>query len=941
MQNFRRMYWRRISQSLLFVTLGLCLLDRTAPRASAHFADDDDDNPSTLLPTGKRITPLASPRSRVQLLNPGLPEHPNFIAGQAMSTVTSPDQRTLLLLTSGFNRINAINGKPIPSESEEYVFVYDISAGFPRQTEVVKVPNTFAGIAFSSDGTHFYVSGGKDDNLHTYNHASGHWQEEGDPIKLGHKSGLGFHVATGDPLASGGVAVSPDGKTAIIANIYNDSLTFVDLPSRSVRSELDLRPGKNNPKDIGVAGGEYPFWVSVTDNSTVFASSLRDREIVKIDFTAAPAITARIKVPGNPNKMLANRSATRLYVTQDNSDMVSVIDTASNHVLENIVTTAPAWLLAHPNRYTGSQPNSLALSPDEKTLYVTNGGSNCVSLIRLASHSEVIGLLPTGWFPNAVSVSGDNRYLYIANAKSVPGPNGDRGLRKKKEGHLQAGPALVGQAQNEYILQLEKGSLLTIPIPDASTLRHMTRVVAANNNLTAKADPHDQQVMAELHQRIKHVIYIIKENRTYDQILGDLGRGNGDPKLAQFGEAITPNYHAIARQFVDLDNFFNSGEVSGNGWPWSTSGRESDYGQKAVTLNYAERGTNYEYEGVNRDINVGLATLDERKAANPKTPDDPDLLPGASNVAAPDGPARTPAERGYIWAAVLRRRLTFREYGCMSDMMLGAPREPHAFEKKIIMSRPSNPELYRFGDPYFPGFDPGYPDFFREAEWEREFDLYVANKNLPSFEIVQLPVDHMGDFDTAIAKVNTPEAQQADNDYGTARLIDHVAHSPYKDSTLIFIVEDDSQDGPDHVDAHRSTAYIVGPYVKHAAVVSTYYTTVSIIRTIEDVLGLDHLNLNTATAAPMSAVFDLSQKEWTFDAKPSSVLLKTELPLSPPARAAALLQPDIRIKHDSAYWTAKTAGFDFSSEDRIDSDKFNRILWEGTMASPYPERRDK
>jgi DNA-binding beta-propeller fold protein YncE len=274
----------------------------------------------------------------------------------------------------------------------------------------------------------------------------------------------------------------------------------------------------------------------------------------------------------------------------------------------------------------------------------------------------------------------------------------------------------------------------------------------------------------------------------------------------------------------------------------------------------------------------------------------------------------------------------------MSDMMLGAPREPHAFEKKIVLSRPANPELYKFGDPYFPGFDPGYPDFFREAEWEREFDLYVANRNLPNFEIVQLPVDHMGDFDTAIAKVNTPETQQADNDYATARLIEHVAHSPYKDSTLIFIVEDDSQDGPDHVDAHRSTAYIVGPYVKHSAIVSTYYTTVSVIRTIEDVLGLDHLNLNTATAAPMTGVFDLSQKEWTFEAKPSSVLLKTDLPLSSAARAMAELLPKTNITHNSSYWAAQTQGFDFSAEDRIDADKFNRIIWQGIMAKPYPQR---
>ena len=268
----------------------------------------------------------------------------------------------------------------------------------------------------------------------------------------------------------------------------------------------------------------------------------------------------------------------------------------------------------------GSQPNDLALSHDERTLYVTDGGTNCVAVIALGhdgSKSEVRGLIPTGWFPNGLSLSTDNRVLYVANSKTVPGPNKERGLQVAN-GEARPGPSLVIQSQNEYILQLEKASLLTLPIPDQAGLDHLTRIVADNNALSAKADPRDVQVMAQLRERIKHVIYIIKENRTYDQVLGDLRRGNGDPSLAEFGEAITPNFHALARQFVDLDNFFNSGEVSGDGWPWSTSGRESDYGQKAVMLNYANRGTNYEYEGTNRDINVGLATLKERKAANPE-----------------------------------------------------------------------------------------------------------------------------------------------------------------------------------------------------------------------------------------------------------------------------------------------------------------------------------
>ncbi|MBV9155118.1 MAG: hypothetical protein JO097_02580 [Acidobacteriaceae bacterium] len=486
---------------------------------------------------------------------------------------------------------------------------------------------------------------------------------------------------------------------------------------------------------------------------------------------------------------------------------------------------------------------------------------------------------------------------------------------------------------------MEKAGFLTLPVPQGAELNRLTRIVAENNSLAAGTDPRDEMILRELRKRIKHVIYIIKENRTYDQVLGDLGRGNGDPALAEFGARITPNFHNIARHFVDLDNFYDSGEVSGDGWPWSTAGRESDFGQKAVPLHYANRGTNYEYEGLNRNINVGLATLAERKDANPKTPSDPDLLPGAINVAEPDGPRGAPRGKGYIWDAVLRAGLTFREYGCMSDTNLEAPREPYPFRAKIVVSRPSNPELYKYGDPYFRGFDPGYPDFYREAEWEREFDEYVNRNSLPAFEIVQLPVDHMGEFETAISGVNTPELQQADNDYGVARLVDRVAHSPYRDSTLIFSIEDDAQDGPDHMDAHRTTAYVIGAYVKHGAVVSTRYTTVNMLRTMEDVLGLEHLNLNTATARPMTDVFDLNQKEWTFHAVPSSALLKTQLPLPESARREAQTAAPTRLSHNARYWAARTRGFDFRGEDRVDAEAFNRIVWQGLMHTAYPTGR--
>ena len=564
--------------------------------------------------------------------------------------------------------------------------------------------------------------------------------------------------------------------------------------------------------------------------------------------------------------MILNRDQSRLYVAADNSDTVAVIDTRSNQIVEEIPTSAPDWLLKNVKGYTGSAPNDLALAHDEKTLYVTNGGSNSVAVVALSEKPRVIGLIPTGWSPNSVSLSADGRRLFIVNGKTIPGPNPGLHLKSQEE-ETKPGMGVLLSGQNQYIYQLEKAGFLTIPVPGKEELEHLTRIVGSNNDFAMVTNVKDEQMMSEMRKRIKHVIYIIKENRTYDQILGDLPRGNGDRSLTEFGEVITPNFHRIAMQFVDLDNFYNSGEVSGDGWPWSTAGRESDFGVKANAVNYGGRGLQYEFEGTNRDINIGVPTLKERKELNPQTPDDPDLLPVTANVAEPDGPAGSDPGKGYIWDAVLRAGLSFREYGAMSDVAAYAPREPYPFKAKIKMQRPSNPELYKFGDHYYRGFDPGYPDFYREAEWEREFAQYVAEGNLPSFELVQLCTDHMGNFDTAISEVNTPERQQADNDYAVARLVEAVAKSRYAADTLVFIIEDDSQDGPDHVDAHRTTAYVVGPYVKQGAVVSTYYTTVSMIRTMEDLLGLEHLNLNTATTRPMTEIFDLSRREWTFEAK--------------------------------------------------------------------------
>ena len=598
-------------RSWIFAVIGLCLLLGIGVWVSHErmvLAVKTDDGKEHLLPTGKRITPLATRGAYLETLNPELREFPNYLAGQAMSTALDPAGKTLLILTSGFNRIKNDENKNIEEASNEYVFVYDVSGKTPRKKQVLRVPNTFAGLAFEPDGKRFFVSGGVDDNLHVFvKDAPGVWKEEGGAVSLGHaQGGLGL-VRKKDNLACAGVAVTGDGKYAAVANLYNDSLSIVDLGKRAVAFEVELRPGKADPSKAGVAGGEYPFWVTAKGDDTFFVSSLRDREVIEVGglVRGLPVIVRRIAVRGNPNKMVLNRDQSKLFVTADNSDSVTVIETASGKILEEISTTAPEWLLKNAKGYTGSAPNSLALSHDEKTLYVTNGGSNSLAVIALGAPSRMMGLIPTGWSPNAVSVSSDDKRLYIVDGKTVPGPN--PGLKlKNKNTETKPGMGVQLTGKNQYILQLEKADFLMVPVPRSEELEHLTRMVGANNDYAMLANARDEKMMAELHTRIKHVIYIIKENRTYDQILGDLPRGNGDKALAEFGEKITPNFHRIATEFVDLDNFYNSGEVSGDGWPWSTSGRESDFGVKANAVNYGGRGLQYEFEGTNRDINVGL-----------------------------------------------------------------------------------------------------------------------------------------------------------------------------------------------------------------------------------------------------------------------------------------------------------------------------------------------
>jgi YVTN family beta-propeller protein len=909
-----------------------------------------------LLPTGQAITPTAAPNSHFQTLKPGLAGYPNHEVGYAVATAISPDGGTLLVLTSGYTEVRDKKGVKDKNASEEFIFVFDITRGEPRQVQALPILHAFGGIVWNPSGKEFYVDGGVDDVVHTFAKTENTWKESREAIPLGHKAGLGMDVK---PMAAG-VGITADGKRLIVANYENDSVSVVDLAARKVLAELDLRPGKSDAAKVGVAGGSYPYGVAVRENDWAYVSSVRDREIVVVNLAGTPRVAARATLRGEPIKMTLNRAETRLYVAEDNSDTLAAIDTSSNQVLGELIVTAPHAIVAKLGGFKGSNPNSVSLAPDERTAYVTLGGANAVAIVRLTAAgapAEVAGLIPTGWYPNAVSVNGAGTMLYVVNGKSVTGPN-PKNCRASTS--TKRGDDDDCKSSNNYILQLIRGGLLTAPIPSGASLADLTKRVSENNRwpeIMASTEASD--AMRSMRGKVHHVIYIVKENRSYDQVLGDLEKGNGDPKLAILPEALSPNHHQIARQFVTLDNLLASGEVSGDGWNWSTSARGTDSLEKGIPVEYnGSHQLSYDYEGQNRGLNVGIVGVEARRKANPDTPDDPDLLPGTADLVAPDGPGGSGenAGAGYLWDSAIRAHVSLRNYGFFLDLArydvkadapshISAVRD--AFAKGIVEAYPDKPALANVTDPYFPGFDLKLPDYWRFKEWEREFDAYAVSGNLPALEFVRMPHDHFGDFGTAMDGVNTVETEMADNDYAIGLIVAKVAASPFAKDTVIITIEDDAQNGPDHMDAHRTVGLIAGAYVRQGAVVSRRYTTVNMLRTIEELLGMKPMGLNDAAAAPMADVFSAEFVPWSYTARVAVVLRTTQLPL-PTAAAAGVHNDDTEKfdaryahpRHDAAWWEKKMRGQDFSVEDDLDTGKFNRALWLGLVGPgiPFPTR---
>jgi DNA-binding beta-propeller fold protein YncE len=841
--------------------------------------------------------------------------------------------------------------------------------------QVIQQLNSHVGLAWAQNSKTLYATGGCEDAVYAYGRTGSNNSPvfvQSAKISLGHapdgcisnstnKTGLGIGV---EPNAAG-LAISANGKTMVVANNYNDSISVIDTTSATVLFEYDLRPYSTSGAPDGTKGGTFPYSVAL-NGATAYVGCDRDREVVVVNIGAtAASFVTRIPLDGNPNGMALSANGQTLYVAQDNQDQVAVIDTKTNTITHKIDTRGPAYL-GLPASTTGASPTAVTINGN--TLYAVNAGSNSVAVIPLTGSAAftTTGLIPTAYDPTDIAFSVDGKWMYIVNGKSDTGANPGYGYGNLAfikfvtfpGGNAEESAKLT--ANNEYQFQLEHATLVSAQVPEAGDLAGLTSQVAANNGYSVTPPASDAQVMSFLHSKIQHIIYVVKENRTFDQILGDLGNGsNGDKSLVLFGNLVTPSFHLMAQNFVTLDNFMDPGDGSMDGWSWSMRGRVTNTETLTQQINYARvnRGLSYEGEGQNRDVPANLNTIAERNfffdptgATMPYSNNTASLKGGTANIlagdgdhAATDGP--TGYQQGYIFNAVLNAGGTIRNYGWMANTpgSIGTIANPikDPFAAGVVQTTTANQLISQNGfyDPYFRAYDQAYPDLWRFNEWNREFQQFVANGKLPTLEMIRgLSHDHTGSFTAALGGVNTPELQQADNDYAVGLLVQAVAHSPYASNTLIFIIEDDSQDGADHVDSHRSTTYVVGPYVKQHTVVSTRYSQPSVLRTIEDILGTQHTNLNTYYTRPMADVFDItSSGNWTFTAVASTLLKQTTLALAQGDSNVQFAEgPDLKPTHNAKYWAAKTRGFDFSSEDRVPRAFYNKILWEGIKGTPAP-----
>ncbi|HAM71820.1 MAG TPA: hypothetical protein DCM86_09275 [Verrucomicrobiales bacterium] len=742
------------------------------------------------------------------------------------------------------------------------------------------VAEAFYGIAFTPDGSQLVASGASHEELHLLRFHKGLIQEH---------DTLGLRDPKERSIPAG-IAIDHTGRRAFVANLLGHRISVVDLESRSNRTEVLLasEPLAKAMRDEAAARSEdedsitkraealldltnaeapYPYTLVLDEaRHRLYVSLWAQAAIQVIDLKSMQPLE-RWATEEHPNEMVLTKSGRHLVVANANRNTASVIDTATGRTVEKLV----AELV--PNAPPGSTPNSLALSPDEKLLFVANANINAVAVFDFTTpgRSRSLGFIPVGWYPTSVRVTPDGKKLLVANGKGQTSRSNRHGPRPGGDP-----PATV----KEYIGGLLLGTVSLIDLPTGDKLEETLKLwtartyagmpAAATSAPPALAAGHPIPARIGLPTPIQHVVYIIKENRTYDQVLGDMPQGRGDPTLCLFPESVTPNHHKLAREFVLLDNFYVESEVSADGHEWTVGAYATDFVEKLWPMSYGHNQL--------------------KKYTYPAE--------GNFQIAIPAG--------GYLWDCAREAGVTYRSYG---EFVSNAKTNTQPATSRVAALRDHF-------DPWYRSFDMDYPDAKRADRFLSELRRFEGLGEMPRLQILRLPNDH-----TAGASEGkpTPTAYVADNDAALGRVVEGITRSRFWATTAIFIVEDDAQNGPDHIDAHRTIAYALSPYIRRGSVDSTMYSTASMLRTIELILGMRPMSQFDALARPMFHCFVPTPDLRPYEAVGPKV--------------------DLHEKNTKHAWGARESGrMNFAREDAADDLRLNEIVWRSVKGprSPMP-----
>jgi DNA-binding beta-propeller fold protein YncE len=761
-----------------------------------------------------------------------------------MSSALSPDGKFLLVLNGGYNP---------PSIS-----VLDVAS----EKEIGRTPvaDGWLGLTFSPRGDFVYVGGGSRASVLEFRYANGVLTPARIfPIVPEAKRTVNDFI--------GDVATSPDGRLIYAADLFQDSVVVINPQSGMLIERFKT--------------GHRPYRILFhPDGKSFFVTSWTDGTLGHYQ-TDNGALLETVRLAPHPTDIVWRAGATeavegeapvvgRLFVSSANTNNVYSIGVAASKSLRVLESINVAMTPRHP---LGMTPSALALSPDGKQLYVVCSDANSVAMVDVSqARADVRGFIPTGWYPTAARALANGK-LVILNGRglrSYPNPEGPNPTKHPAPRH-------EGVIAEAYVGKLQTGTAAFLPVPSDQQLETYTRTVLAcspynDNMLDTAGIPPGGPVPSKPGEPspIQHILYVVKENRTYDQVLGDMKEGNGDASLVLFGERITPNLHKLAREFVLFDNFYVNSDVSADGHNWSTAAIAADYVQKMWPNSYAGRRKHYDYEG-------------QERASSP----------GA----------------GYLWSNAAPRGISMRNYGYFVDN-LPTP----AAEGEVQISGVRDPILSHVTNPRYRAFDLNYSDVERVKVFMKDLSEFEKSGQMPRLMFMRLGNDHTSG--TTAGKI-APLSSVADNDYALGLLVEALSHSRFWSSLAIFVLEDDAQNGADHVDSHRSPAFVISPYVKHKAVDGTMYNTTSMLRTMELILGLNPMTHFDAGARPMNAAFQSAANVAPYAAE------KPRIPL------------DQRNPEGSAT-AARSARMDFTQEDRIDEDELNDILWTAIRGTTPP-----